>query len=155
MRRGVGMKQSQEIIPRLRRLAELENAQRQLKKDSAASASLAAEIESVRAVLPTSILSHHDARRERGKVSIAPVVRGICRACNLAIPRGRLAELRQVVDEVNVCDNCGVLIYLEDEGLPVVADTPKRGAAGKKKAPGTKRMPRRTKTGEATASPRT
>lgn len=137
--RAFAMNQAQNIIPRLRQLVELEKTQRQLKKDSDGSVSLAAEIESLRAVLPTAILSHHDARRARGKVSVAPVTRGICRACYLAIPRGRLAELHRVADEVNVCDNCGVFIYLGDEDQPMVATVPKSAAAGKKKAISAKR----------------
>jgi predicted nucleic acid-binding Zn-ribbon protein len=142
------MNQAQNIIPRLRRLAELEAAQRQLKKDSAASASLAAEIESLRALLPTSILSHHDDRRARGKVSVAPVARGICRACYLAIPRGSLADLYRVADELSVCDHCGVFIYLADEDQLAAANATKSLAARTKKVLPAKRVPRRTKTSE-------
>jgi predicted nucleic acid-binding Zn-ribbon protein len=147
------MNQAQNIIPRLRRLAELEAAQRQLKKDCAASASLAAEIESLRALLPTSILSHHDERRARGKVSVAPVARGICRACHLAIPRGSLAELHRVADELSVCDHCGVFIYLADEDRLAAANAPKSVAAGTKKVPPVRRVPRRTKTSEGKVLP--
>lgn len=147
------MNQAQNIIPRLRRLAELEAAQRRLKKDSSASASLSSEIESLRAILPTAILSHHDDRRARGKVSVAPVTRGICRACYLAIPRGRLAELHRVADEVNVCDHCGVFIYLADEDQPAATNVPKTATAGKMKATPTKRAPRRTKASDGKALP--
>jgi hypothetical protein len=145
------MNQAMNIIPRLRRLAELETAQRQLKKESGANAALAAEIEAVRAVLPTSILGHYDARRERGKVGIAPVTRGVCRACYLALPRGRLAELQRVADEVNVCDNCGVFIYLEDEVESAAADVLKNAAAPRKKAQSTTGAPKRTKAGNRKA----
>lgn len=144
------MNQAQNIIPRLRRLADLEAAQRQVKKDGAVGASLTAEIESVRAVLPTAILSHHDGRRARSKVSVAPVTRGICGACHLAIPRGRLAELRRLSGEVNVCDNCGVFIYLADDDESVAANTPKT-AAKKITARLEKRAPRRTKASHSKA----
>ena len=146
MQCGLRMNQAQNIIPRLRRLAELEATTRQLRKDPAAIASLTAEIESLRAILPTSILNHHDARRARGKVSVAPVRRGICGACHIAIPRGRLAELRRVADELNVCDHCGVFIYLGEEDQPVAADVPKRTAARTKKGAPAKVALRRTKT---------
>src|SRR6187401_2220614 len=99
------MHQAQSIIPRLRRLAELDAAQSRVKKSRAGDTSLVSEIQSLRAVLPTAILGHYDARRARGKVSIAPVTRGVCRACHLAIPRVRLAELRRVADELNTCDH--------------------------------------------------
>ena len=105
------MNQVPHIIPRLRQLAELEKIQLQLKRDSGASESLAAEIESLRALLPTSILGHHDALRARGKISVVPVTLGICGACHLAIPRGRLGKLRRGDDDFGVCDHCGVFIY--------------------------------------------
>lgn len=140
------MNQAQNIIPRLRQLVELEKTQRHFKKDGEESGALAAEIESLRAVLPTAILSHHDTRRARGKVSVAPVTRGVCRACHLAIPRGRLAELRRVADEVNVCDNCGVFIYLGDEEPATAAPAPKGPAAGRKENASAKRAPQRVQT---------
>lgn len=128
------MNQAQNIIPRLRQLVELERVQRQLKKNSGASGSRTAEIESLRALLPTSILSHHDALRARGKISVAPVTRGVCGACHLSIPRGHLGQLRRVADDLSVCDHCGVFIYLADEDQPAAATVPKSAAAGKKKA---------------------
>lgn len=112
------MNQAQQIIPWLRQLAELEGTQRQLKRNSGASASQAAEIEFLRAQLPTSILAHRDAFKARGKPSIAPVTRGVCGACHLAIPRGHVAALRRVTDDLSVCDNCGVFIYLAEEESP-------------------------------------
>ena len=134
------MNQAQNIIPRLRQLAELEKVQRQLKKSSGASASRTAEIESLRALLPTSILSHHDALRGRGKISVAPVTRGICGACHLAIPRGHLNQLRRVADDLSVCDHCGVFIYLEEEVQPPQAEFPKAVASGSKKVVRAKRV---------------
>jgi predicted nucleic acid-binding Zn-ribbon protein len=109
------MNQVQNIIPRLRQLAELEKTQRQLKESSSAGQSLVVEIESLRELLPTSILAHHDSFRARGKLTIAPVTRGICGACHIALPRGHAAALRRVADDLSVCDNCGVFIYLVDE----------------------------------------
>ena len=147
------MNQAQNIIPRLRRLHELENAQRQLVTGGAAAASITAEIESLRALLPTAILSHHDTRRARGKASVAPVTRGVCRSCNLAIPRGRLAELRRTEGEVNVCDNCGVFIYLGDEEQTVAA-APASVASPTKKAAPKKRQPRKEKDAGKTVSSR-
>ena len=147
------MNQAQNIIPRLRRLAELQAAQRQLKKDSVSSASLVAEIESLRSVLPTAILSHHDARRARGKVSVAPVTRGICRACHIALPRGRVGELHRTAGEVNICDNCGVFIYLADEDQPSAAVIGKTDAAGTRKAAAKKRAPQRTAANNRKAIP--
>jgi predicted nucleic acid-binding Zn-ribbon protein len=112
------MNQAQNIMPRLRKLAQLEKAQRQLNDRSTARRSTTAEIESLRDLLPTSILAHHDGFKLRGKPSVAPVSRGICGACHLALPRGRVADLQRGPDDLNVCDHCGVFIYLAEEQPP-------------------------------------
>ena len=153
MQTGVCMNQAQNIIPRLRRLDELEKTQRQLKRGGATDAPIALEIESLRALLPTAILSHHDARRARGKVSVAPVTRGICRSCSLAIPRGRLAELCRTEGEVNVCDNCGAFIYLGDEEQAAATAPASSGSTIRKAAP-KKRQPRKGKDAEQAISSR-
>src|SRR5258708_24616329 len=74
------------------------------------------KIESLRAPLPTSILGHYDGRKARGKLAIAPVRGGVCGACHLSIPSGRLSDLRRKPGELNDCGNCGEFIFLtEDE----------------------------------------
>jgi predicted nucleic acid-binding Zn-ribbon protein len=73
------------------------------------------KIAALRAPLPTSILSHYDRCKARGRLSIAPVRHGVCGACHLALPSGRLADLFRKPTELNVCDNCGVLIYPADD----------------------------------------
>ena len=75
------------------------------------------KIESLRAPLPTSILGHYDRRQARGQLSIAPVRRGVCGACHLSMPSGRLADVHRKRGELNVCDNCGVFIYLIEDDL--------------------------------------
>ena len=147
------MNQAQNIIPRLRQLAELEKVQRQLKKNSGAIGSRTAEIESLRALLPTSILSHHDALVARGKISVAPVTRGICGACHLAIPRGHLGQLRRIADDLSVCDHCGVFIYLAEEDQTTLADLPKAIAGGSKKIARAKRVPQRAHTSSGKTLP--
>ncbi|MDD5200598.1 MAG: hypothetical protein PHC88_12455 [Terrimicrobiaceae bacterium] len=133
------MDQAPQIIPRLRQLSELEGTQSRLKKNNPNHPTLATEIEQLRAVLPTSILRHHDSRRSRGKISVAPVVGGVCGACHLAIPRGRLLDLQRVAHALNVCDHCGVFIY-----LPEAAEPPR---AGREKVVRKKRAPRSPKAG--------
>jgi predicted nucleic acid-binding Zn-ribbon protein len=41
--------------------------------------------------------------------------RGVCGACHLSIPIGRVADLRRKPAELNVCDNCGAFIYLSED----------------------------------------
>ncbi len=114
------MNQAQHIIPRLKQLVELERTHGLLAKNKLSGAPIVAEIETVRALLPTSILRHHDARRARGKMSLARVTNGICGSCHLGIPRGRLADLRRVTDALNVCGQCGAFIYLDiEDEVPV------------------------------------
>ncbi|MEI9898533.1 MAG: C4-type zinc ribbon domain-containing protein [Chthoniobacter sp.] len=136
------MNQAQNIMPRLRQLTQLERAQRQLHEGSNAGKSIRAEIESLRDLLPTSILAHHDSFKVRGKPSSAPVSRGICGACHLALPRGRIADLRRGPDDLNVCDNCGVFIYLAEEKPPEADDAAFfKAPAGTKKNKPSKQRP--------------
>jgi predicted nucleic acid-binding Zn-ribbon protein len=130
-------------MPRLRELVRLEQSLRQASEGTTAGKSLAKEIESLRDLLPTSILAHHDSFTARGKLSIAPVIRGICGACHLALPRGRVAELLGVPDDLRVCDHCGVFIYLGEEQPPPADAALAKALAGKKKAMPSKRARRR------------
>jgi predicted nucleic acid-binding Zn-ribbon protein len=132
------MNQAQNIIPRLRQLSRLEQAKRPRHGSAKPDPSIAAEIESLRDLLPTSILVHHDSFKLRGKRSIAAVSRGICGACHLALPRGRVADLRPEPADLNVCDHCGVFIYLAEEPPPPVVAA---SSAAKKPAKRIRRRP--------------
>jgi len=112
------MSQAQNIILSLRRLASLETDERKSTKQDSKHAALMEQIDALRGLLPTSILGHHDRLKARGKPSVAAVSHGVCGWCHLTIPCGRLADLRRTADALNVCDNCGVFVYLADEGQP-------------------------------------
>ena len=134
---ATAMNQAQNIIPRLRQLAELEKTQRQRKDSRSAGKALAAEIESLRELLPTSILAHHDSFKVRGKLTIAPVVRGdrpqpLAGGRVVVLVVGLAAALRRVADDLSVCANCGVFIYLGDE--PQADESSARTRAGTRKA---------------------
>ena len=110
------MNQAANILQSLRKLAQFDTELRKLSRDTQQYQEMLEKIESQRAPLPTSILVHYDRRTARGKLAIAPVRQGVCGACHLSIPSGRLAELRRKPGELNVCDICGAFIYLtEDE----------------------------------------
>ncbi|CAN5743283.1 hypothetical protein BH09VER1_BH09VER1_10960 [soil metagenome] len=113
----IPMNEAQHIVPRLKRLIDLERALSGQKKYSPSNDPLQAEINSIRALLPTAILRHHDSRTLRGKKSLAPVTGRVCGACHLAIPIGRLADLRKIHNDLNVCDHCNVFIYLDEESV--------------------------------------
>jgi len=110
------MSQAANILKSLRKLDEFDTALRKLSDQTEEYGETQDKIGSLRALLPTSILIHYDGRKARGKLAIAPVRRGVCGACHLSMASGRLSDLRRKPGELNVCDNCGVFIYLaEDE----------------------------------------
>src|ERR1700758_499336 len=113
------MNQVADIFKRLRKLAEFDAELRKLSDQTEEYGETQDKIDSLRALLPTSILGHYDGRTARGKLAIAPVHRGVCGSCHLAMPSGRLSDLRRKPGELNVCDNCGAFIYLaEAESTP-------------------------------------
>jgi predicted nucleic acid-binding Zn-ribbon protein len=113
----------------LRELLDLDNSRRSMKPKSNAFAETGQQIDALREKLPTALLSHYDARRSRGKVPIAPVINGVCRACHLSLPSGRVADLSRGDDAVQVCENCGAFIYIErvetSSSEPPTAEAPK------------------------------
>ena len=111
------MNRATNILHSLRQLAQLDAELGKLSGETEEYQEVQGKIESLRAPLPTSILSHYDGRKARGKLAIAPVKRGVCGACHLAMPSGRLGDLLRKPGELNVCDNCGVFIYLSEDEL--------------------------------------
>jgi predicted nucleic acid-binding Zn-ribbon protein len=109
------MNRAETILQSLRDLVRLEAELRMLKAGSTEHRQIQAQIDSLRAPLPTSILGHHDRSKARGKLSIAEVRHGVCGACHLALPHARLFEVVSKPTELNVCDNCGAFIYLADD----------------------------------------
>lgn len=125
------MTKPENIIASLRQLAELDNARRRLSPRSRALPEMKSDIAVVRDRLPTALLGHYDQRQSRGKPGIAPVRRGVCGACHLALPSGSLADMLRGDGAIQVCGNCGVFIYLaEEETTPTPPSIPAR-----KKAP--------------------
>ena len=109
------MNQAASITQSLRDLARLEAELRKLSERAPEYEEYKRKVELLRAPLPTSILVHYDKRIARGKLGIAPIRGGVCGACYLALPSGRLADLRRNPRELNVCDHCGAFIYVADE----------------------------------------
>ena len=108
--------QSKKVATWLRELSELETSAGRLKATPAHSGIAAAEqVNSLRELIPTSILLHYDHLKSRGKRSVAPVTRGVCGSCHLAFPSGSLANLRRTSETLNVCVNCGAFVYLAEE----------------------------------------
>ena len=130
------MNQAADILKRLRKLAQFDAELRKLSNTTEEYEEMRDKIESLRAPLPTSILGHYDGRKARGKLAIAPVRGGVCGACHLSIPSGRVSDLRRKPGELNVCDNCGVFIFLtEDESTPPSVSTSDRAPVQKTHKP--------------------
>jgi predicted nucleic acid-binding Zn-ribbon protein len=111
------MNQAANILQSLRKLAQLDAELRNVSGGTEEYREMRDKIESLRAPLPTSILDHYDGRTARGKLGIAAIVRGVCGACHLSLPSGRLADLRRERGGLNVCDNCGAFVYLSEDEL--------------------------------------
>lgn len=103
-----------DLIQCLRQLEELDKARSALSSRSTKLAALTAEIEALRQRLPTAILKHYDQRHARNKPAIAPVKRGICGGCHIAMTRSSAANLHRSGGSIHVCENCGVFIYLDE-----------------------------------------
>lgn len=129
------MEQSQNVLQWLKELTQLEAEKSRITKAKAALGDLPQKIEAVRNLLPTSILSYHDALKARGRRSVAPVRNGVCCGCHLAVPRGTALDLRRSNGELTVCNNCGVFIYLaEEEQQPAAVATAAKVSKPRKKA---------------------
>ena len=121
------MTKPENILASLRQLAELDNARRRLSPRARALPEMKSDIAAVRERLPTALLGHYDQRQSRGKPGIAPVRRGVCGACHLALPSGSLADMLRGDGAIQVCGNCGVFIYLAgEEAVPAPPSVPSR-----------------------------
>jgi predicted nucleic acid-binding Zn-ribbon protein len=111
------------MIPRpdltrlLRQLDELGGTRDALKTKSTQFAALSAKIDELRQQLPTAILKHYDQRRALNKPAIAAVKRGICGGCHISMTRSSAVNLQRNDGKLNVCENCGVFIYLDDNEI--------------------------------------
>lgn len=112
----------------LRQLQDLYDLSSRTKAAGATLDDLEKQIGDLREGIPTSILTHFDNKRSRGKRGIASVRNGVCGACHLRIPKGYLTALTNT-DTVNICVNCGSFIYLDETSAP--APEPKKAPAKK------------------------
>jgi len=122
------MNQAANIMQSLRDLTRLGDDLRKLAKGTPEYEEQEKKMARVREPLPTSILVHYDRRLAQGKLGVAPVHGGVCGACYLTLPSGRLADLRREPRDLNVCDHCGVFIYLPESEREVAGSSGKLSA---------------------------
>ena len=104
---------TQQVLRDIRELQNLEGRPPLSGEEPVYSKATAAEIETLRKRIPTSILGHYDRLRVRGKQGVAAVSNGVCGACHLQLPRGVVLHM-QGAHEMGVCDHCGAFIYLPE-----------------------------------------
>lgn len=81
----------------------------------------AAVIEQLRAQIPPQILAHYDRLMARGKKGIIAVRNQVCTGCHMRVPMGVVMNIMRGLD-IQLCDNCGRYLYLE-EPTPVAPET--------------------------------
>ena len=123
------MNQAANFMQSLRDLARLSEELRKLAEDTPEYEEHKKIMVRLREPLPTSILIHFDKRLAQGKRGVAPVHRGVCGACYLTLPSGRLADLRRKPRDLNVCDHCGAFIYLAESEREAVGSSAKPSAS--------------------------
>src|SRR6266702_1173854 len=109
--------QSKKIARWLRELSDLDFNIRRSNTSAAGNGAAVERINVLRGLIPTSMLRHYDHYKSRGKRSVAPITRGVCGSCHLALPSGVLANLRRMGETLHVCINCGAFVYLTEEEL--------------------------------------
>ena len=125
------MENVETILEALLELVRLDMQLRKTGKETAERRQVEDAINSVRAKVPEPILGHFDRQKSRGKLGIAPVRGGVCGACHLKMPLGHVAELRHKQDDLALCDNCGIYIYLPPDEMVVSPMPPARSGRGR------------------------
>ncbi|HEU6448666.1 MAG TPA: C4-type zinc ribbon domain-containing protein [Verrucomicrobiae bacterium] len=90
-----------------------------------------ANIAELRAKIPPQILGHYDRLVARGKKGIAAVRHQTCTGCHMKVTLGVVLTLQRDED-VQLCDNCGRYLYLDE--TPDTAESPKKKRGRKKSA---------------------
>ena len=93
-----------------------------------------AELEKLRAKVPSTILAHYDRLVARGKKGVALARNGVCSECHLRITGGKLIGL-SVGTDIQLCDNCGRYLYLPEAAPVALAETKPLASAGIKRTP--------------------
>jgi len=113
-----GSRTSAQVI--LDALIALNQAEGEAARMKRLSARIKAAMETQRVKIPASILTHHDRLKARGRRSAVAVHHDVCSGCHIAVAHSMRALLRHKMD-LNVCDNCGCYIYLEEVLHPAPA----------------------------------
>ena len=72
------------------------------------------ESQALRKQIPAKELLTYDKLRRRGKKGVALARNGVCSACHIRMPIGKIASL-MMGTTVMTCDHCGSFLYLSQE----------------------------------------
>jgi len=92
-----------------------------LEWDEATDTKSKALITELRAKIPAQILGHYDRLMVRGKKGIVPLRGQTCSGCHMQVPLAVVMTLMKAAD-VQLCDNCGRYLYLEEQTQAAAAD---------------------------------
>ncbi len=132
------MKPTYTLHEDLAHLSDIDLAQRRLEPLSERSIEFTKEAAGVRKRLPAAVLLHYDTRISRGKRGAARMRKTTCGGCNIALPSGQLADLRQGDAELMLCCNCSIYLLpalpepVDPDAAPAVAKKAVKKAAVKK-----------------------
>ena len=98
------------LIEDLIQLSDLDLSKRRLEPKSERCKEITLEATGVRKRIPASVLLHYDTRISRGKRGAARMRNTTCGGCNLALPSGQLADMRQEGAELLLCCNCSIYL---------------------------------------------
>jgi hypothetical protein len=142
------------LIEDLIQLSDLDLSKRRLEPKSERCIEITKEATGVRKRIPASVLLHYDTRISRGKRGAARMRNTTCGGCNLALPSGQLADMRQAGAELLLCCNCSIYLL---PSLPPEVDPEAAAKATKAVKPAAKvavKKPRKVKVKvEAAAEP--
>jgi len=108
-----------ELLDQLRALNESARALKRPGLGAPERATAEARVATLRANLPTALLSQHDRLVRAGHESVAAISGSCCGSCHMKVPVGLLAELNQP-GRIAVCPHCGVFLF-----KPTAAPAPK------------------------------
>ena len=109
---------------------------------SKASSAQKAQLETLRAGVPPSVLAHYLRSLACGRRGVAVVRHGVCGECHLRVPHATVFSLIQPTD-LHLCENCGCFLTLDPEERetqatrvlavptrPVARRSPRKAASG-------------------------
>lgn len=74
----------------------------------------------LREQIPAPILGHYDRLRARGRKGLALVRNQVCTGCHMSVPIGKITVIMRGED-IQLCENCGRYLYLEDASVATEA----------------------------------